>query len=106
VSKERAAQRRLECLHDEINTREDAKRKATSQRIVLTRKRKDIFVIQWYDRLVRFVKSEDGPTAVEYAVMLALIIVVCIAAITAVGGGANKTFSNVALNTAAGVSGS
>jgi pilus assembly protein Flp/PilA len=47
-----------------------------------------------------FVKSEDGPTAVEYAVMLALIVVVCITAITALGSNANKVFSNVALNTA------
>jgi pilus assembly protein Flp/PilA len=57
------------------------------------------------DRLVRqmvsFLKKEDGPTAVEYAVMLALIIVVCIAAITTLGGNANATFSNVALNTGA-----
>jgi pilus assembly protein Flp/PilA len=44
---------------------------------------------------VRFVKTEDGPTAVEYAVMLALIIVVCIGAITALGHGANTTFTNV-----------
>jgi pilus assembly protein Flp/PilA len=47
---------------------------------------------------VRFLKTEDGPTAVEYAVMLALIIVVCIAAITALGNNANGTFNNVALN--------
>jgi pilus assembly protein Flp/PilA len=50
---------------------------------------------------VRFLQQEDGPTAVEYAVMLALIVVVCITAITALGTNANKTFSNVALNTAA-----
>jgi len=48
--------------------------------------------------IVRFLKREDGPTAVEYAVMLALIIVVCIAAITTLGGNANTTFSNVASN--------
>lgn len=42
-----------------------------------------------------FVKREDGPTAVEYAVMLALIIVVCITAITALGSNANNTFTNV-----------
>jgi pilus assembly protein Flp/PilA len=48
-----------------------------------------------------FVKCEDGPTAVEYAVMLALIIVVCITAIATLGTNANKVFSNVALNTAA-----
>jgi pilus assembly protein Flp/PilA len=45
--------------------------------------------------LVNFVKKEDGPTAVEYAVMLALIVVVCIAAITTLGSNANSTFSFV-----------
>jgi len=44
---------------------------------------------------VNFVTREDGPTAVEYAVMLALIIVVCIAAITSLGGNANSTFGTV-----------
>jgi pilus assembly protein Flp/PilA len=45
--------------------------------------------------LVNFLKREDGPTAVEYAVMLALIIVVCITAITSLGTNANATFSSV-----------
>ena len=54
----------------------------------------------WFRIVSRFLKAEDGPTAVEYAVMLALIIVVCITAITALGGNANKVFSNVALNSA------
>jgi pilus assembly protein Flp/PilA len=49
-------------------------------------------------RVGNFLKREDGPTAVEYAVMLALIIVVCIGAITVLGKNANNTFSNVALN--------
>ena len=44
---------------------------------------------------VSFLKREDGPTAVEYAVMLALIVVVCIAAITAIGSNSNSTFSTV-----------
>jgi pilus assembly protein Flp/PilA len=44
---------------------------------------------------VTFVQAEDGPTAVEYAVMLALIIVVCIAAIATLGSNANGTFNNV-----------
>ena len=48
--------------------------------------------------VVQFVKAEDGPTAVEYAVMLALIIVVCIGAVTTLGNRANGTFTNVALN--------
>ena len=50
----------------------------------------------------RFLTSEDGPTAVEYAVMMALIIVVCFAAITTIGGNTNKNFSNQALKTATG----
>ena len=51
-------------------------------------------------RVVDFLKKEDGPTAVEYAVMLALIVVVCIAAITTLGSNANSAFGNVSLNTA------
>jgi len=45
--------------------------------------------------VINFLQREDGPTAVEYAVMLALIIVVCITAITALGSNANKTFTSV-----------
>ena len=48
--------------------------------------------------VVEFLKREDGPTAVEYAVMLALIIVVCIAAITTLGSNASQTFSYVGSN--------
>ena len=43
----------------------------------------------------RFLVSEDGPTAVEYAVMLALIVVVCLTAIQAVGNNANAKFGDV-----------
>ena len=43
----------------------------------------------------KFLVSEDGPTAVEYAVMLALIIVVCLAAIGTIGTHANATFTKV-----------
>jgi len=46
--------------------------------------------------LVSFARDESGPTAVEYAVMLALIIVVCITAISTLGSNANNTFSYVA----------
>lgn len=45
--------------------------------------------------VVNFLAREDGPTAVEYAVMLALIIVVCLAAITTLGQNANSTFTTV-----------
>lgn len=43
----------------------------------------------------RFLVSEDGPTAVEYAVMLALIIVVCLAAISTLGTTANSKFIEI-----------
>lgn len=43
----------------------------------------------------RFLVSEDGPTAVEYAVMLALIIIVCLTAITSLGEAARDTFDEV-----------
>jgi pilus assembly protein Flp/PilA len=55
--------------------------------------------------LINLVRREDGPTAVEYAVMLALIIVVCIAAITTLGSNANQTFTSVG-NTIGSTSGS
>ena len=45
--------------------------------------------------IVSFINDESGPTAVEYAVMLALIIVVCITAVTTLGTNANNTFSYV-----------
>ena len=48
-----------------------------------------------------FLKGEEGPTAVEYAVMLALIIIVCIVAVTALGQNASSTFSNASLNASA-----
>jgi pilus assembly protein Flp/PilA len=50
---------------------------------------------KFVDSVKNFLAREDGPTAVEYAVMLALIIVVCITAITALGTNANKTFTTV-----------
>lgn len=45
--------------------------------------------------LKRFLKSEDGPTAVEYAVMLSLIIVVCLTAVRSIGTKASSTFTSV-----------
>lgn len=54
-------------------------------------------------QLTAFLKNEEGPTAVEYAVMLALIIVVCIAAVTALGGSVSGVFSNTQLKTATSV---
>lgn len=53
-------------------------------------------MLQFASSIKRFLVSEDGPTAVEYAVMLALIIVVCLTAIQAVGTNAQTTFNSVA----------
>jgi pilus assembly protein Flp/PilA len=47
-------------------------------------------------KVQRFLASEDGPTAVEYAVMLALIVIVCLTAIQAIGTNANSTFQDIA----------
>jgi len=52
--------------------------------------------MQMLKSVKKFLVSEDGPTAVEYAVMLALIIVVCLTAITSVGTTTNTTFEGVA----------
>jgi pilus assembly protein Flp/PilA len=43
----------------------------------------------------RFLKSEDGPTAVEYAVMVSLVIVAAIVTIQGLGGGLNSTFGRI-----------
>ncbi len=53
-------------------------------------------MIQVAKKMHRFLFAEDGPTAVEYAVMLALIIVVCLVAIGLLGQNAKTTFGNVA----------
>ncbi len=49
----------------------------------------------WAKKVQRFLASEDGPTAVEYAVMLALIVIVCLTAIRAVGTNTASTFNSV-----------
>jgi pilus assembly protein Flp/PilA len=52
-------------------------------------------MIQIGNHVKRFLKSEDGPTATEYAVMLALIIVVCLGAITGIGQTVDGIFTNI-----------
>ncbi len=47
------------------------------------------------EKMRRFLASEEGPTAVEYAVMLASIILVCIVAIQSIGTSANTSFENI-----------
>ena len=46
-------------------------------------------------KVQKFMQAEDGPTAVEYAIMLALIVIVCLTAIQAVGNAANSSFENI-----------
>ncbi len=53
-------------------------------------------------KVQRFFFADEGPTAVEYAVMLALIIIVCLTAIQAIGTNANATFQSVAAKLPAG----
>lgn len=53
-------------------------------------------------KLRRFLTSDDGPTAVEYAVMLALIIMVCFAAIQSIGPQTKVPYSNVSSSLAGG----
>lgn len=57
---------------------------------------------RWIAGAVRFLQEENGPTAVEYAVMLTLIIIVCVAAITTLGSNVSTTYSNPTLNGALG----
>tara|TARA_R110002049_G_scaffold4601_5_gene32358 strand:- start:502806 stop:502991 length:186 start_codon:yes stop_codon:yes gene_type:complete len=45
--------------------------------------------------VVEFLKEEDGPTAVEYAVMLALIVVVCLGTVGTLGSKAEEKFKKV-----------
>jgi pilus assembly protein Flp/PilA len=54
-----------------------------------------------YRTIQRFLASEDGPTAVEYAVMLAMIIAVCMVAINNVGTSTTTVFNNTANSMAA-----
>ncbi len=48
------------------------------------------------EKVVKFLKSEDGPTAVEYAVMVSLIIVVSITAISTLGVNLKNVFTTTA----------
>lgn len=52
-------------------------------------------MVNFVNTAKRFLKSEDGPTATEYAVMLALIIVVCIATVSSLGTSVDGIFSDV-----------
>jgi pilus assembly protein Flp/PilA len=51
--------------------------------------------MKYLEAVRKFLISEDGPTAVEYAVMLALIVIVCLAAISSLGTATRSTFETV-----------
>ncbi|MER3416412.1 MAG: Flp family type IVb pilin [Gemmataceae bacterium] len=50
---------------------------------------------RFFDRVVRFLVADDGPTAVEYAVMLGLILLVCLSAIASIGDPTTSSFSRL-----------
>ena len=57
---------------------------------------RDLTMRTFINSIERFLVSQEGQTAVEYAVMLSLIVVVCLTAIQAVGTNAQSTFNSVA----------
>ena len=63
---------------------------------------KEFFMKSLALKVRRFLVAEDGPTAVEYAVMLALIVIVCLGTITTIGTNANVTFNSVATKLSSG----
>jgi pilus assembly protein Flp/PilA len=54
-------------------------------------------VIPFAFRKWQFLRSEDGPTAVEYAMMLALIVIICLKAVQVIGTNATNTFFDIAI---------
>jgi pilus assembly protein Flp/PilA len=63
---------------------------STNRRSILCRKG-----VALMEKLVRFLKEEDGVTAIEYGLIAALIAIAIIAALIAVGGGLNTIFNRV-----------
>ena len=55
---------------------------------------KNNFIRNWTTRVSQLLFSEEGVTSIEYAVMLALVIGVCIAGITIFGTQTNESFTN------------
>ncbi|HKD35951.1 MAG TPA: Flp family type IVb pilin [Pirellulales bacterium] len=49
-------------------------------------------------KILQFLREDDGPTAVEYAVMMALVILVCMIAIQTLGTQTSASFSNSSLS--------
>jgi len=61
---------------------------------ILTRKKEDTMLT----RMFRFLKEEEGATAVEYGLMVALIAMAIIITVALVGTNLNTLFSGVATN--------
>jgi len=57
---------------------------------------------KFFASVVSFLQAEDGPTAVEYAVMLAMIILVCFVAVALVGTKTSNMIANQLLQNALG----
>jgi pilus assembly protein Flp/PilA len=55
-----------------------------------------VFTNNWRTRLARLLEAEDGPTAVEYAVLLALIVVACIGAVSNMANATGSSFDRSA----------
>jgi pilus assembly protein Flp/PilA len=73
-----------------------AERSAVRHGVLLVFSTREATIMHIAKRIRRFLTSEDGPTAVEYAVMLALIIIVCLVAIQSLGTNTKTTFTNIA----------
>jgi pilus assembly protein Flp/PilA len=63
---------------------------------------KDIYMQRLRQFVRIFVRNEDGPTAVEYAVMLALIVLVCFTAVKTLGTNTSTTYTHMSGSLAGG----
>ena len=48
------------------------------------------------EKALRFLQSTEGPTTVEYAFFMALIVIACMVCIAALGDGTSSVFENTA----------
>ena len=52
--------------------------------------------MNFVSKMLCFLKSNDGPTVVEYAILLGLIVIICLTSITAMGANASTAYTIVA----------
>lgn len=86
------------CSELEVRPRGKGNSRIARARERPTRIEKGASMKQFMGRVKQFLKSEDGPTATEYAVMLALIIIIALGAISALGTKVSDVFTNVESN--------